>query len=159
MDANEVRESVPIGDVCRVYRTRSIPGVSATIIVTIEPSGNIAKHYDLVMSKATEMARTGVFTWADHTASDIEDAAEVAMSFGFSQALMDSLRTDKLSEYVDLETELAARPRARTPSMCSGAIRFFRAASRNCLRVTFWAIMSRISSDGTNSSWIAMRPR
>ena len=109
MDANEIRESVPIGDVCRVYGPRSIPGVSATIVVTVERSGNIAKHYDLVMSKAIEMARTGVFTWADHTASDLDDAAEVAMGFGFSKALMDSLRTDKLSEYVDLDTELGMR--------------------------------------------------
>jgi magnesium transporter len=109
MDVNEVRESIPIGDVCRVTGTRSTPGVSATIIVSVLPSCNIVKHYDLVMSKAIDMAARGSFTWVDHTASDIEDAAEVALGFGFSRSLMDSLRTDKLSEYVDLETELGMR--------------------------------------------------
>ena len=109
MDANEIRESVPIGDVCMVRATRSTPGVSTTILVSIERSGNIAKHYDMVMSKAIEMVALGRFTWVDHTASDIEDAAEVASGFGFSQVLMESLSTDKLSEYVDLETELGMR--------------------------------------------------
>lgn len=109
MDVNEIRESVPIGDFCRVYGGRATPGVSTTVLVSIGRSGEISKHYDLVTSKAIEMATSGIFTWADHTASDIEDAAEVAMSFGFSKAIMDSLRTDKLSEYVDLETELGLR--------------------------------------------------
>jgi magnesium transporter len=109
VDVNEVRESIPIGEVCQVKGTRSTPGVSATVLVSVQPSGTITKHYDLVMSKAIEMAARGAFTWADHTASDIEDAAEVAEGFGFTGALMSSLRTDKLSEYIDLETELGMR--------------------------------------------------
>lgn len=109
MDANEVRESIPIGDVCRVNGTRSTPGVSTTVLVSVLPSGEITKHYDLVMSRAIGMAAFGTFTWVDHTASDIGDASEVAMGFGFSKEMMDSMKTDKLSEYVDLETELGMR--------------------------------------------------
>jgi len=109
MDANEVRESIPIGDICQVGGTRSTPGVSMTILVTIERSGHIVKHYDMVMSKAVELAAYGTFTWVDHTASDIGEAAAVATNFGFSGALMSSLRTDKLSEYVDLDAELGMR--------------------------------------------------
>jgi magnesium transporter len=109
MDVNEVRESIPVGDLCPVNSTRSTPGVSTTILVSVQSSGSITKHYDIVMSKAVNMVELGTFTWVDHTASDIEDAAEVAKGFGFSKALMDSLKTDKLSEYVDLETELGLR--------------------------------------------------
>jgi magnesium transporter len=109
MDADEVRESIPVGDLCRVKGSRSTPGVSATILVSVQPSGDIVKHYDLVMSKAIDIVSRGTFTWVDHTASDIEDAAEVAKGFGFSQTLMDSLRTDKLSEYIDLDAELGMR--------------------------------------------------
>ena len=105
MVENIIRESVPIGDVC----SRSTPGVSVTVLVTIERTGVISKHYDMVTSKAIEMAASGRFSWVDHTASDIEDAKEVAVSFGFSSAIMDSLRTDKLSEYVDMETELGLK--------------------------------------------------
>ncbi|HEY3420694.1 MAG TPA: CorA family divalent cation transporter [Methanomassiliicoccales archaeon] len=109
MDVNEVRESIPVGDLCRVNGTRSTPGVSTTILVSVQPSGGITKQYDLVMSKAIEMVALGTFTWVDHTASDIEDADEVALGFGFSKVMLDSLRSDKLSEYVDLETELGMR--------------------------------------------------
>ncbi|MGD0816969.1 MAG: CorA family divalent cation transporter [Methanomassiliicoccales archaeon] len=106
MDSDEIRESVPIGDVCRVYGGRATPGVSTTILVSIDRSGNISKHYDMVMSKAIDMAMSGSFTWVDHSASDLEDAADVAKGFGFSKEIMNSLGIDKLSEYVDLETEL-----------------------------------------------------
>jgi magnesium transporter len=109
MDTNEVREAVPMGDGGGFNGPRSTPGVSTTILVSVNSSGAIFKHFDLVMSKAVDMAGTGTFSWVDYTASDIADAAKVAMAFGFSRPLMDSLSTDKLSEYVDLDAELGMR--------------------------------------------------
>jgi magnesium transporter len=109
MAENIIRESVPIGDICRVYGARSQPGLSTTILVTIERSGAITKHYDLTMPRAIDMATTGLFSWVDHTAADIRDIDDVALGFGFSKGLIDSLKSEKLSEYADLDTELGLK--------------------------------------------------
>jgi magnesium transporter len=109
MDEKVIRESVPIGDICRVYGASTSPGMTATIIVTMERSGGISKHYDTELPRAIELARKGVLSWVDHTASDLKGAADVAMRFGFSQALMGSLMSEKLSEYVDLDSELGLK--------------------------------------------------
>jgi magnesium transporter len=92
-----------------VNGSRSTPGVSTTVLVSMNRSDQVVKHYDLVMSKAVEIVASAALTWVDHTAADMRDAIEVAIFFGFSRNLMDSLRTDKLSEYVDMETELGFR--------------------------------------------------
>jgi len=109
MVENIIRESAPIGDICRVYGARSQPGLSTTILVTIERSGAITKHYDATTPRAVDMVSSAVFSWVDHTAADIKDAARVAVEFGFSNILMNTLKTDKLSEYVDLDTELGMK--------------------------------------------------
>ena len=106
MDENIIQERVPIGDVCRVVGARDSPGSSVTIVVSMERSGGIAKHYDMVLAKAVELARNGAFSWADHTAADLEEAAGIAVSFGFSKGIMESLQKGTLSEYVDLGSEL-----------------------------------------------------
>jgi magnesium transporter len=104
-----IRESAPVGDICRVQSPRYIPEASTSIIVSMERSGVISKHYDLIMPKAIEMARNGAFTWVDHTASDIDTAADVAICFGFSKMMVDMLKSERLSEYVDLDTELGLK--------------------------------------------------
>jgi magnesium transporter len=109
MDEKNLRESVPIGDTCKVYRASDSPGSSATIVISMDRSGVISKHYDMVMTKSVEMAKIGTLTWVDHTTTDIKDAADVAMEFGFSKALMSSLGSEKLSEYVDQDTELGIK--------------------------------------------------
>ena len=109
MVENIIRESAPIGDICRVYGARSQPGLSTTAMVSMDGSGAISKHYDLALTTAIERAATGVFSWVDHTAADIKDAASVAMDFGFSNSLLNSLKGEKLSEYVDLDTELGMK--------------------------------------------------
>jgi magnesium transporter len=109
MVENIIRESVPIGDVCWANESRTTPGVSATVVVTMGRSGTVTKHYDQVMSRAIEMAASGYFSWVDHTASDIAEAKAVAVGFGFSAGIMDTLRNDDLSEYADNDTELGLK--------------------------------------------------
>ena len=109
MVENIIRESAPIGDICRVYGARWQPGLSNTIIVTMQGTGDISKHYDLALPEVIELAAAGFFTWVDHTSADIKEAAIVAEDFGFSCSLMNSLKSDKLSEYVDQDTELGMR--------------------------------------------------
>ena len=111
MDEKVIRESVPIGDVCSVYEARAKPGMSATIVVAMERSGGVSQHYDIEMPKAVELARKGVLTWVDHTTSDLKSAADVAMGFGFSREMMDSLESENLSEYVDRDSELGLKIR------------------------------------------------
>lgn len=109
MDDQVIRESVPIGEVCSAYEARNRPGMSATVVVTMERSGGVSKHYDMELSKARELARKGTFSWVDHTTSDLKGSADVALAFGFSRELMDALGGEKLSEYVDRDSEIGIK--------------------------------------------------